>query len=75
MSTLHHRGSDAELCRRLGWTVGTRLVGDEGYGPTVIQITAVGEHDILATAITHAGAPCERRESSWVLWARDWREV
>lgn len=65
--------SDAETCRKNGWTVGTRLVGDEGYGPTVIEITAVGEKCILAKAISHRGKPTkEPREASWTLTCRDW---
>ena len=60
--------SDAEWCRRNGWTVGTRLAGDGGYGPTVIQITAIGESAILAK--TRGGV-----ESVWSLDHRDWRPV
>lgn len=73
--TLHHTGSAAEMCRRRGWRPGTRLVGDEGYGPTVIQITAVGDHDILAKTLGHAGAAVAPHEGNWVLWCRDWREA
>ncbi len=71
--------SDAERCRRNGWGPGTRLVGDEGYGPTVIEITAVGEHAILAKKIEQAGEPrlhpADQRENAWTLTCRDWREV
>ena len=65
---------DATLCRRNGWGPGTRLVGDEGYGPTVIEITAVGERNILAKRISHDGKPCQSYESNWTLDLRDWRE-
>lgn len=75
-ATLHHRGSDADLCRANGWRKGTRLVGDEGYGPTVIELTAIGCDDILAKTIGHAGiAHTRQRESSWVLWCREWRKA
>lgn len=74
-STLHHRGSAADLCRRRGWTVGTCLVGDEGYGPTVIVITAVGEDGLLARCLSHDGETVSSRESNWELWCRDWSEV
>lgn len=68
--------SAAETCRTRGWTVGTRLVGDEGYGPTVIEITAIGRTRILAVTVTHNGLPEPRaRESDWVLWCRDWQPV
>jgi hypothetical protein len=66
-------------CRRCGWhlTVAvceTRLVGDEGYGPTVIEVTAVGESRILAKALSHNGVvrPLPS-EGLWVLHCRDWQ--
>jgi len=62
----------AEACRRLGWTVGTRLEGDEGYGSTVIRITAIGESEILVRAELHE---LNWRESGWVLFCRDWQVV
>lgn len=58
----------AEICRRNGWAPGTVLEGDEGYGPTRIRITAVGERSILAVAENG-------RESNWTLAYRDWKEV
>jgi hypothetical protein len=64
--------SDADMCRKNGWTVGTRLVGDEGYGPTVIEITAIGECDILAKEISHNGIPTLDRERNWTLSCREW---
>jgi hypothetical protein len=68
--------SAAELCRQNGWGPGTRLVGDEGYGPTVIEITAVGRDHILALPISDNGKPCYRPyENAWVLDCRDWKEV
>lgn len=68
--------SAADVCRDKGWTVGTRLAGDEGYGVTVIEITAIGEQQMLAKRISHGGNPVkDSRESSWVLWCRDWQEV
>lgn len=72
--TLDHRGDDASACRANGWAAGTRLVGDEGYGPTIIEITAVGEHNILAKRLAHAGRAVRDDESSWVLYCRDWHE-
>lgn len=68
--------SDADKCRRNGWKAGTRLVGDEGYGPTVIELTAVGRESILAVTISHNGVPDENdRENSWTLSCRDWKEA
>lgn len=61
--------SPAELCRRNGWGPGTRLAGDEGYGPTTIEITAVGRHSILAVV---EGFTIEQ---SWSLDQREWRVV
>ncbi|HVT78358.1 MAG TPA: hypothetical protein VHD87_15080 [Acidimicrobiales bacterium] len=75
LSTLNHRGAPAEVCRANGWGPGTCLVGDEGYGPTVIEITAVGERCILAKCLGHNGVAVNQPENSWVLDARDWTEA
>jgi hypothetical protein len=69
------RPSSAEKCRRNGWKVGTRLAGDEGYGVTVIEITAVGEREVLAKAISHNGEPVVIKEAVWGLNHRKWRKV
>ena len=66
--------TDAETCHLNGWTVGTHLIGDEGYGPTVIRLTAIGEGAILARAVMLDGQPISRREATWTLECRDWRE-
>ena len=65
----------ASVCRERGWGPGTRLVGDEGYGRTVIEITAVGERQLLAKTISHDGKPVNRPEGEWVLALRDWRPI
>ena len=76
ITTLHCGKPEAEICRERGWIAGTRLVGDEGWGPTVIEITAVGEELVLAKTITHNGKPPEwRGETTWTLDCRDWQEV
>ncbi|ASZ73072.1 hypothetical protein SEA_GERALT_78 [Mycobacterium phage Geralt] len=67
--------SDADTARKNGWTVGTRLAGDEGRGETIIEITAIGEQHVLAKTISHAGRPAPYRESLWTFVFRDWREV
>ncbi len=65
----------AELCRSRGWTCGTQLIGDEGFGPTIIQITAIGERMVLAKTLSHNGVPPSYfSESSWALEFRDWQE-
>jgi len=74
-STLNSGRREAVICRERGWTAGTRLVGDEGWGPTVIEITAVGEENILAKTITHNGNKPEWcGETTWTLDCRDWQE-
>lgn len=74
--TLNARFTDAELCRRNDWYPGTRLVGDEGYGPTVIELTAIGRDGILAVTVSHDGKPAEDDyEGSWTLHHRQWCEV
>ena len=62
------RETSAGYCRRMGWGPGTHIVGDEGYGPTTITITAVGQEGILAKADG-------RDEKTWTLECRDWRLV
>lgn len=64
--------SDAEICRSYGWTAGTKLTGDEGFGPTVILITAIGELKILAKIVSHSGKPQIGSEMLWSLRERDW---
>lgn len=71
MKTMSSNLSPADLCRLNGWKPGTLLIGDEGYGPCTIQITAVGERLIIAKCILpHDGA-----EQLWTLNCRDWEEV
>ena len=65
----------ADICRANGWHAGTKLVGDEGHGPTVIEITAIGEQEILAKAISEGGEPIIAPEATWFLSYRDWQEV
>lgn len=71
-NTLRSKLSSAELCRANGWGPGTRL-GGIGDVYTVIEITAVGERDILAKKIFNDGEPSEEREDMWILVHRDWR--
>lgn len=79
--TLNAPFSSAEICRRNGWPVGTRLVGDEGYGPTVIEITAIGTRSVLAMCL-HPDSHdlefyCLYRDSDRAidLHFRDWQVV
>lgn len=65
--------SDADVARQNRWQVGTQLAGDEGYGETVIEITAIGESHVLAKVISHNGEPRHPRESAWTFSCRDWR--
>lgn len=64
--------TEAETCQLNGWTVGTRLAGDEGYGVTVIEITAIGERSILAKRVSHKGEVETDREATWTLTSREW---
>lgn len=67
--------SDAGVVRARGWGVGTWLAGDEGYGTTIIRITAVGEQNILAKKVSHKGVLVNESEGGWTLRCRDWTEV
>ena len=66
--------NSAEICRANGWGIGTRLVGDEGFGPTVIEITAIGRFHILAVGISHDGKNYQHlHEGCWSLECREWK--
>lgn len=65
--------NDADVCRQNNWGPGTRLVGDEGYGPTVIEIRYVGESKIFAKAISHNHKVVNWGESIWTLSCREWK--
>ncbi len=71
--TRHDFRPAAHVARNNGWGVGTHLVGDEGYGPSVIVITALGEDLMLARCVSRRGEQVEEREATWTLGARDWR--
>lgn len=61
--------SPATHARRRGWDVGTRLIGDEGRGPTTITITAIGNEAVLARADD------SDKDRSWSLACRDWQAL
>lgn len=66
----------ADVARAKGWEEGTRIVGDEGHGPTVIEITEVTRSRLFAKRISHNGVPSPARsDNSWVLSCRDWTEA
>ena len=67
--------SDAAICRDNGWVVGDVLEGDEGYGPSRIVLTGIGERGILARQISHNGEETRGTEHSWTLQCRDWSKV
>lgn len=72
---LSKRMTPAQVCHAKGWEVGTRIKGNEGYGETVIQITAIGEKRVLARQISHKGQEQTSSESTWTLAHRDWEPV
>lgn len=75
-STRHDNRHAAEICREHGWTVGTCLVGDAGYGPTVIQITVLGDRVMLARIVRHGCLSVGYHDAqAWTLSLRDWRPV
>lgn len=66
---------DALKCKKNNWKVGDKLIGNEGYGDTIIQITAIGESHILAKELSHNGKKTLREESHWTLSCREWRKA
>lgn len=74
--TRHDHRHAAEICRENGWGIGTRLIGDAGFGPTVIQITSLGEKVMLAKMISHCRSAVGHHEAqAWSLGLRDWCRV
>ena len=73
--TNNSRLSDAAICRKYGWGVGTTLVGDEGYGPSVIRITGIGETHIFARTISRNGRAVDEGETNWTLSCRNWKKA
>lgn len=68
--------TERETCSLNGWGVGTRLVGDEGYGPTVIEVTYFTQDGaMLAAVVSHRGKPAAEGERFWTLSCREWSEV
>lgn len=67
--------NDAETCRQNGWVRGQYLRGDEGHGPEIIQITAVGDEMILARLVHSKGKTIAESERTWTLSYRVWEPV
>lgn len=63
----------ADFCRRMGWEVGTIIAGNEGYGTTAIEITAIGEEKILAKIVYKDGS--QSSESTWTHVCRHWKQI
>lgn len=62
--------TDADRCRRMGWTVGTRLTWASELGHTLtITITAIGEQRILAKL------DGRDEDEAWPLADLDWSKV
>ena len=75
-STRHDNRHAADICRERGWSVGTCLAGDAGFGPTVIQITTLGDKVMLAKIVSHGCMSVVYHDAqAWSLSLRDWRPV
>jgi DNA polymerase-3 subunit beta len=74
-STLNDGREPAVVAREHGWKIGTKLIADEGHGPEIIQITALGEGRLLAKSISRNGVAVtgDEHECSWTLDLRDWK--
>jgi len=66
--------TDVEILNSLGGKLGSKLIGDEGFGPEIIVITAIGEENVLARRLTDTnGNLVNVPESFWTLHYRDWK--
>ncbi|MGU3387192.1 hypothetical protein ACLBYG_21970 [Methylobacterium sp. D53M] len=75
-STLNDFRPAADICRERGWFAGTKLIGDAGFGPIMIEVTKLGERVMLAKVVSINGEPPSYgNDRAWTLGHRDWREV
>lgn len=64
-------GSNACICREMGWPAGT-VIRDAG-GTEVVRLTAVGEEAVLAKQVSYRGTRIENGpEFLFDLHCRDW---
>ena len=70
-----HGKTERETLDLNGWTIGDILEGDEGYGPDLIKITAVGEERFLCRWNYQKGNGWERESGQTTLSCRKWRKV
>ncbi len=69
-----NQGTDVEILDRLSAGVGSKLIGDEGQGPEVIEVTAVGLQHILARRVRNSkNQTVFDAETIWTLAHRDWK--
>ena len=67
---------DYNKCAENGWDVGTFLLGDEGYGPAVIEIVYLTKVTLLCRIHVRNGWNVTGlEESTWTLSCRDWFEI
>jgi hypothetical protein len=72
---MKHGKTERETLDLNGWTIGDILEGDEGYGPQLIKITAVGEERFLCRWNYQKGKGWERESGQTTLSCREWRKV
>ena len=58
-----------------GWTVGDILEGDDGFGPSRIKITAIGEELFLCRWKNMDTPEWENESGNTTLRLREWRKV
>ncbi len=75
VKTLNSELDAAEICRRNGWRKGTLLEGEEDGELDTIEITAVGEREILTKSVCASGAHTFDGEKMQDFSRRDWRKV
>ena len=71
MRTKGSRLSSAELCRLNGWRKGDIIFGSEYGRGAYLQLTAIGESEILVKDAFASGG----EESDWTLECRNWRRL
>jgi hypothetical protein len=67
--------TEAETLRLNGWGIGDILEGDEGYGPSRIVITAIGEETFLCRWDYKCTGVFGDESGNTTLSCRDWKKV
>jgi len=67
--------TEKETLELNGWGIGDILEGDEGYGPSRILITAIGDEKFLCKWDYGSKGTYDKESGSTTLSMREWKKV